>query len=230
MYRHLQFTEYEDGSKGDSTVFFIHYRIQGDSAIAGKTYRIMVEEDLSLLNTDLGLVKIRSTYAVRADSTGLLVKSLRYAGQGMGRLPFKTAAGIPGQSIPVGFDSSHFQDEILALKQPLFTGIKWDFREPGSPYGQWPATKTLVGMETILLEGTALSTLKFQIEVENQEYIRTFEWYSDDTKVFSRSSSSITFEGKDSTRVEEEYLGSRSFTSEDTLAVLKGTILDPNRN
>jgi hypothetical protein len=74
--------------------------------------------------------------------------------------------------------------------------------------------------------GKPVSALKFQVQVENMEYIRTYEWYADGVKILSRSSSSTTFGGKDSSRSEEEYLGRRYFTREDTQAVLKGTIFE----
>ncbi|MDB5049627.1 MAG: hypothetical protein JWO30_2698 [Fibrobacteres bacterium] len=220
MYRFRQYTEYQDGSRGDTTLYFIHYEITGDSLIAGIGYRILVEEDLALFNTDFGLVKNRSAYAVLAGSSGLQVKALKGGERATGRFPFKSSAGS-------GIDTLHFKDEVTALKMPLGAGKGWVYREPGNPDGTLAATKTFLAWDTISLAGAPTPALEFRVEVENLEYIRTLEWYAGDIKVFSRSSASTTFAGMDSSRSEEEYLGKRTFTRDDTLAVLKGTIFDP---
>lgn len=221
MYRNREFTAFQDGSGGDTATYFIHYEITGDSVIAGIRYRILVEEDLSLFNTDYGLVRNRSAYAVLADSSSLLVKELKGGEQGTGRFPFKTTAGT-------AFDTAHFMDELTVLRMPLNAGKGWIYREPGNASGSWSASKTFLGWDTLRVSGAPVAALKFQVKVENQDYIRRYEWYADDVKIFSLFSASTTFAGLDSLRSEEAYQGKRYFTKADTLAVLKGTIFDPN--
>jgi hypothetical protein len=108
MYRIRQYTAYQDGSSGDTVTYFIHYEITGDSLIAGVRYRILTEEDLALFNTDLGLVRNRSAYAVSADSSGLRIKALKGGEQATGRFPFKSSAGQ-------AFDTLHLPDEVTAV-------------------------------------------------------------------------------------------------------------------
>lgn len=227
MYRFRRYTAYQNGSNGDSTGYFIHYEVTGDSVIAGIRYRILVEDDLAIFNTDAGLVKIRSAYAVLSDSSGIQVKALKGEGRSTGRFPFKTSAGDLVDSKNHAFDSVHFRDEITALQLPFYANRSWNYREPGSPYGLLPANKTFLGIDTLLISGIPVSTFKFQVELTNVNSIRAYEWYADNVKVFSRTSSSTTFAGKDSSYVEEEFLGNRPFTREDTLSILKGTIFDP---
>jgi hypothetical protein len=222
MYRYLRFTEYQDGSQSDSTGFFIHYEITGDTMIAGIKYRVLVEEDLALINLDFGLVKYRSTYVVQADSTGVKIKALKGGDRSNGRFPFKMSSGANSISGNAVFDTTHFKDEIMVVKSPVNSGQGWIFREPGSPFGYLSATKTFIGRDTLLLADEKVPAFKFQVEAENAKDVRAYEWYADAFKIFSRSSSSTTFGGKDSSRAEEEYFGRRSFTREDTLAVLNG--------
>lgn len=175
MYQYRRYTEYADGSKSDSNGYFIHYEITGDTLIAGIRYRVLVEEDLALINTDIGLTRYRSAYVVRADSTGVRVKALKGSGRATGRLPFKISSD---------------------------------------------ATKIILGGDTLLSAGAKVPALKFQVEVENADDVRIYEWYIGNLKVFSRASASTTYAGRDTSRAEEEYLGERAFTREDTLAVL----------
>jgi hypothetical protein len=214
MYRYRRYTEYADGSKGDSTGFFIHYEITGDTTIAGIRYRLLVEEDLALINTDIGLTRYRTVHAVQSDSAGVRVKTLKGADRAVGRLPFKRSSG--------GFDTSHFQDEILAMQSPLRAGQGWIFREAGSPFGLQSATKTFLGSDTLRSAGGDIPCLRFRLEVAGAEDARIHEWYSGKVKIFSRVSASTTFSGRDTSRVEEEYLGARAFTRQDTLDVLDG--------
>ncbi|HKP95520.1 MAG TPA: hypothetical protein VJ385_07175 [Fibrobacteria bacterium] len=223
MYQTLHYSEYADGTKMDTSRYFIHYEIAGDSVIAGVPYRILIEEDLILYNTDFGLVKIRSSYALAADSSGIRIKALKDFEPVEGRFPFKAGAASEAPSS----DTAYFRDEITALQTPLSAGRSWAYRAKGNPFGTGAATKTFLGTETLQVSGKPVSALKFAVVVENQEYIRTYEWYADGVKILSRSSTSLTFAGKDSLRREEGYLGKRSFTREDTLAVLKGTIFEP---
>ena len=221
MYRHLQYIEHQDGAKSDSVKYFIHYKIIGDTTIANIRYRILVEEDLALFNTDLGLLINKSAYAVRYDSSGLEVKALKNGRQATGRFPFKRSTGAFHLAEAVSFDSLHFVDEIDELRMPFMPGLTWYLRAPENPYGLWPATKVYLGLDRIVLSGKAISAFKFQIQVKNLEYMRTYEWYAGNVKVLSRTSSSIMFDGRDSLRSEEEYIGPRTFTREDTTAVVE---------
>jgi hypothetical protein len=132
MYRYRQYVENQNGSKGDTTGHFIHYEIAGDSLIAGIRYRLLAEEDLALFNTDYGLVKYRSAYALLSDSSGLEVKALKGGEPATGRFPFKSSAAP-------AFDTIHFLDEVTALRMPLIAGTGWSYRDPENPSGIWAA-------------------------------------------------------------------------------------------
>ncbi|MEO6096994.1 MAG: hypothetical protein ABIW76_15480 [Fibrobacteria bacterium] len=247
MYRFLRYTAYENGTQDDSTRHFIHYRITGDSLIAGAAYRILVEEDLALFNTDLGLVRNRSVYAVLSGPSGLAVKALKEGDPATGRFPFKrtadaetdagTESGTESGSNAgtdrrsgrgMDFDSVHFRDEVLAMKATLLRGLGWDYRAPGNPSGLAHMTKTYLGEDTLARSTGRIAARKFRVWTGKIGDAPTYEWYAGGVKIFSRSSASTTFEGLDSTRAEEEYLGHRGFTPDDTLAVLKGSVFDPD--
>jgi hypothetical protein len=224
LYVSRQYLEYRDGAKSDTTDVRIHYGITGDSVIGGTSYRILVEEELALFNTDEGLRRYRSVYAVRSDPTVLEVKALKDGRSGTGHLPFKIAA--PARATSSAVDTAHFRDETVSLRWPLIAGNGWSYREPGNAFGILPARKTFLGKDSILSNGESTAALKFSIQVEGRDDIRAYEWYVDGLKVLSRSSYSLTFGGEDSVRAEEEFLGARYFTRSDTDAVLKGSIFE----
>jgi|GEM_PF-6879844 len=235
MYRSLRYTEHEDGSKSDSTGYFIHDQISGDSVIAGVEYRILLEEELALYNTDLGLQNSRTAYAVLSDSTGLLVKTLKGGNRAFVRVPFKTAASWHSSEVTTNtavetteFDTADFADEVKDLIPTFRIGQAWRYREPGSALHFPIETKTFLGWDTLDLAGTPVPALEFRLDLDPPGESPGYEWYAGDVKVLTRSSSSSSFDGKDSSRLEESYLGRRGFTRQDTLDILKGTVLDPN--
>ena len=218
MYLNVQYTDHQGGSKSDSVRSFTHYEVTGDSDIAGLRYSILVEEDLALFNTDIGLVKYRSAYAVASDSSSVRILSLKGGEPASGRFPFKIAA----------LDTLHFNGEVTALKMPLSPGKSWYYSKPEGVGSSGTVSKTFLGRDTITLGGNAVPALEFRVDVASLDYIRMLEWYADSVKVLSRFSSSTTFGGKDSSRSEQVYLGKRTFTKDDTLTVLRGTIFDPS--
>jgi hypothetical protein len=224
LYISRQYLEYGDGTQSDTTDVRIRYEITGDSVIGDTAYRILVEEDLALFNTDEGLRKYRSVYAVRSDSAVLEVKALKDGRPGTGHLPFKIAASAGGAALSM--DTIHFRDEVVSLRWPLTAGIGWTFREPGNASGILPARKTFLGPDSILSKGVSVAALKFVVQVEGRSDLRAYEWYADGLKILSRSSYSLTFGGEDSVRAEEEFQGARGFTRADTDAVIKGSILE----
>ena len=213
LYRFRGFLKNGDGTSGDTATHFIHYAITGDSSIAGIRYRILSEEDLAVFNTDQGLIKTHSLFAVAMDDSGTKVNLLRGESYGSGRLPFKSTAGS-------AFDTSHFEDEVTALKLPLSIGLAWSYREPGQPFGHGAAVKTYLGEEEIRISGATLTAMKFRLEVAGLEYVRSYEWYRNGTKVFSSSTIAANAIGRDSLHSEEEYVGKRDFSKDDTLAIL----------
>jgi hypothetical protein len=125
----------------------------------------------------------------------------------VGRLPLKTTA----------FDTQYFEDEVTALS-PLDS---WVFREAGSPIGIGSATKVYQGRDSISLGSARVAALRFGIEVSDQPHIRYHEWYVGGLKVLATSVYLARPEGRDSLRTEEEWIGTRGFTGEDTQTVLK---------
>jgi hypothetical protein len=222
MYLSRVYVKHGDGNSGDTTRAFICYRITGDSAIGGKTYRILSEEDLAAVNTDQGLRKYSSLYAIDtvssagADSGRIDVNMLRIGTGAAGRLPFKSSARS-------SFDTVHFEDEITALVSPVSAGETWIFRAPGQPFGHAAGRKTFLGRENIEVAGERVAALKFQVAIEGLDFIKTYEWYAEGKKIFSRSSYAVNESGTDSQHFEEEYAGNRYFSREDTAAVLSGS-------
>jgi hypothetical protein len=213
MYQFRQYLKYADGSHGDTTTHFIHYQSQGDTTIAGLTYRILIESDLAIFNNDYGLVKNQSSFAVISDDSGVTINLLKGGGPKSGRLPFKVGASTV-------FDSIHFEDEISTMKLPLEIGRGWTYREMGSPSGSGAARKTFLGTENIEVNGKIQAARKFEIVILGLEFIKTFEWYHKNLKVYSNSITSANAFDQDSLYWEEKFIGNRGFTFEDTSAIL----------
>ncbi|MDQ3001511.1 MAG: hypothetical protein M3Y08_09640 [Fibrobacterota bacterium] len=212
MYVSRQFLKPESGANGDTARHFIHYRIEGDTSMGGETYRLLVEEGLGIFNSDLGLQKFHSLYAVKAGPSGVSVNRLK-GGREIGRFPFKSGAGE-------GFDTSRFDDEIRALEFPFQVGGTWSYREAGHPYGYGAAWKTFLGVEEIVLAGKRVSAYKFELAIENRDYFKTFEWYVGGLKVFSLVSRAANDFSRDSLHFEQEFIGNGHFTRKDTQTVI----------
>ncbi len=197
------------GNDGDTTLRYIHYSVPGDTSIAGATFRLLLEEDLALYNTDQGLVIKETRFAVRDSSGFWIAKRLRGVSNTLGRLPLKRSA----------FDTLHYEDEILPLVPAAAMGQAWNLRDANSPAGYGFARKAYLGPDTLLLHGVRTTAYKFAIEVQGQEYIRRYEWYDGKRKIFSLWTNPVSGDRADSSHTEEEYLGQRDFTAQDTMDV-----------
>jgi hypothetical protein len=221
MYQYRTFLKQEDGGASDTARHFISYAVEADSILAGRAYSILAEEDLAIFNTDYGIVRNRSLYAIDTAGGRIKVGRLKGGALATGRLPFKTAAETPVQTLPE--DTAFFEDGFLALENPLRPGASWIYREMGNPFGRTASEKVLLGAETLVLSGKAFAAWKFRIQETEDVRFNTYEWYSGDTKIFSRASYAANTFNLDSFHIEEEYLGERSFTAEDSAALLEAS-------
>lgn len=213
MYVHRDFMTPSTGPNGDTSIRFIHYHVPGDSVIAGKRYWLLVEEDLAYYNFDQGLVLNRLRFAVRKAGEAWQVKLLRGpVPNAVGRLPLKAAA----------FDTQYFEDEVTALS-PLDS---WVFRQAGHPLGYSSASKNYLGLDTIILGHARVVAYRFGLETAGQAHIRYLEWYFEGLKVLATSAYRAREDGYDSVLTEEEWIGKRGFTREDTIAVLLAAGVD----